>query len=160
MTENDKVSSWEKMTKNDWKWHSKDQIYVLKLMWYLNINYSTSKMLKNAKKKQSGTDRPTDRPTDGPTDRPTDTVTYRVACTRLKSAEPSYPTISINHLLITRRGRPKVLVTRSLMRSNPCPHLARAMLARSQTSSNGWNLHCFNHFRHVLAWADNDNSVK
>ena len=50
MTENDKVSLWEKMTKNDWKWHSKDQIYVLKLMWYLNINYSTSKMLKNAKK--------------------------------------------------------------------------------------------------------------
>ena len=46
MTENDKVSSWEKMTKNDWKWHSKDQIYVLKLMWYLNINYSISSISK------------------------------------------------------------------------------------------------------------------
>ena len=32
-------------------------------------------MLKNAKKKAKW---------DGPTDRPTDTVTYRVACTRLK----------------------------------------------------------------------------
>ena len=43
-------------------------------------------MQKNAKKSKVGrTDRPTDRPTDRQTDRPTDTVTYRVACTRLKS---------------------------------------------------------------------------
>ena len=36
-----------KMTKNDWKWHWKDERYVLKLIWYFNINCSTFKMLKN-----------------------------------------------------------------------------------------------------------------
>ena len=44
-----KCHHWGKMTKNDWKWHLKDQIYVLKLMWYFNINCSTFKMLKNDK---------------------------------------------------------------------------------------------------------------
>ena len=32
---------WQKMTENDWKWHNKDQSYILKLMWYFNINCST-----------------------------------------------------------------------------------------------------------------------
>ena len=52
--------------KNDKKWHKRDLRYVLKLMWYFNINYSTIKMLKNAKKVKC--DRRTDRPTDQPAD--------------------------------------------------------------------------------------------
>ena len=49
-------------------------------MRYLNINYSTFKKLKNAKKvKKVKWDRPTDRPTDQPTDQPTDIGTYRAA---------------------------------------------------------------------------------
>ena len=58
-----------KNRKNDTKWHKKDQIYVRKLMWYLNVNYSTFEMLKNAKKvKWDGrTDGRTDRRTDRPT---------------------------------------------------------------------------------------------
>ena len=43
---------------------------------------SNAKTARNAEKAKC--DRPTDRRTDRRTDRPTDTVTYRVACTRLK----------------------------------------------------------------------------
>ena len=50
MTRNEKVSSWPKVTKNDKKWHKRDPNRVPKLMWYLKLNYSAFKMLKNAKK--------------------------------------------------------------------------------------------------------------
>ena len=83
MRKNDKVSSWEKMTKYDKSWHKRDPRYVWNLMRYLDMNYLIFKMLKNAKKAKC--DRPTDRQTNRPTDQPTDTVSCRVACTRLKN---------------------------------------------------------------------------
>ena len=54
------------MTKKDQKVHKKDLKYVLKPMGYFDINYSTFKMLKNAKKVKC------DRQTDGLTNQPTD----------------------------------------------------------------------------------------
>ena len=44
-----------------------------------------SKLIKTLKNQQC--DRRTNEPTDGRTDRPTDRVTYRVACTQLKTAK-------------------------------------------------------------------------
>ena len=53
MIKNDK--KWQsvimtKSDKNDKKWHKRDPNHVPKLMWYLKLNYSAFKMLKNAKK--------------------------------------------------------------------------------------------------------------
>ena len=70
------------------------------------ISKPCSKLIKTLKNQQC--DRPTDRRTDGPTDQRTNKVTYRVACTQLKSVFPLTSTF-LTSLSSLERRRSKML---------------------------------------------------